>query len=460
MRATINEVQKKNYTWIIVLILIIVPMVLEFFFGEYLYNITHDDIIKSQEFTYEKLNLKVFDNSEDSPGKNNEDSISSDIFITEFFHVINSNGFYIFLVAFLYNFMNVYKIFLLYITIFLSNLLSSTLSYLYQFPKPYMAFYKVKSVVFFNEWASPNNQLVLLIAFGGSFYKTLVANKTCEKKRWIKFIIIFVILLYWFFDGFFLFASGNLAYNEIILSTFIGVAIFLFIFYCFPIELNKPKQFYDFMKFNVYYWIIINLLILTFQILLSFFITDRRDTEYYNNNLKIQAERLPQNDFTKDYLKYRQLFSLNFGNICNVTSFLMNIIAFLSVKADIKFNYKNSYNTWSEGNFEIPIMGGGIVDGDQSGLIEYNAIEKTQWNHNNCGIIIIRTIIDFIFNVIIFVLFIWLAHFFDNETVLFIFLIILPMILCIFGNLFFFKALYMKMKLAIRPNIKMKSLLY
>ena len=138
----------------------------------------------------------------------------------------------------------------------------------------------------------------------------------------------------------------------------------------------------------------------------------------------------------------------------------MNIIAFLSVKADIKFNYKNSYNTWSEGNFEIPIMGGGIVDGDQSGLIEYNAIEKTQWNHNNCGIIIIRTIIDVIFNVIIFVLFIWLAHFFDNETVLFIFLIILPMILCIFGNLFFFKALYMKMKLAIRPNIKMKSLLY
>ena len=60
-------------------------MVLEFFFGEYLYNITHDDIIKSQEFTYEKLNLKVFDNSEDSPGKNNEDSIASDIFITEFF---------------------------------------------------------------------------------------------------------------------------------------------------------------------------------------------------------------------------------------------------------------------------------------------------------------------------------------------------------------------------------------
>ena len=47
-------------------------------------------------------------------------------------------------------------------TIFISNFLSSILSYIFQFPKPYMAFYKVKSVVFFNEWGSPNNQIVLL----------------------------------------------------------------------------------------------------------------------------------------------------------------------------------------------------------------------------------------------------------------------------------------------------------
>ena len=484
MRATIHEVQKKNYTWIFALVLFILPIVVEFLWGEDLYNLSHNDIQTTQEFMYNTTNLKVFDkseNSEDNLVKNsltlnpkraffshsyleessdNEETSANEVFFTEFFHVINSNAFYLLLCAFLYNFMNIYKIFILYITIFLANFLSSTLSYIYQFPKPYMAFYKIKSVVFFNEWGSPNNQLVLLIAFGCSFYKTLAANKLCEKKIWIRIIIIILEVIYAFFDGFFLFASGNLTYNQIIISTCLAVVIFLFIFYCFPIDLNKAKQFYDFMKFNVIYWIVINLLILTFQILLSSFITDRRDIQYYENNVKIQANRLPQNEFSRDYCKYRTLFSLNDGNFCNVISFLMNIVAFLSVKADIRFIYNNSYNSWSEGNFENPKIGGGLVDGDQSGMVEYNNIEQSQWNHNKGGIVLLRVLVDIIFNAIIFIFFIWVTHFSDNEILLFIFLIIFPMVLCIFGNIFFFKAVYIKMNLARKPKIKMKNILY
>ena len=483
MRATIHQVQKKNYTWIIVLVLFVLPLVVEFFWGEILYDETHDHIESAQRFMYDITNLKVFDNTEEileynpkntsgendtntnetvllEESSNEEYSPTSDIFFTEFIHAINSNAFYILLCAFLYNFMNIYKIFILYMTIFLANFISSTLSYIFQFPKPYMAFYKIKSVVFFNEWGSPNNQIVLLISFGCTFYKTLVANKICEKKLWIKIIIIILLVFYAFIDGFFLFASGNLTFNQMILSTFLAVAIFLFIFYCFPIDLNKSRQFYDFMKFNAYYWIVINLLIFAFQILLSIFITDRRDTTYYDNNLKTQAKRLPQNDFTNDYCKYRELFSLNIGSFCNVCSYLMNIVAFLSVKADIRFIYNNNYNSWSEGNFENSKIGGGIVDGDQSGIVEYNSIEKSQWNHNKGGIVFLRVLLDIIFNAVIFVFFIWVTHFSDDETVLFIFLIIFPMILCIFGNLFLFKAIYIRMNLAKAPKIKPKNLLY
>ena len=141
-----------------------------------------------------------------------------------------------------------------------------------------------------------------------------------------------------------------------ILCAFFAVAIFLFILYCFPIDLNKSRQFYDFMKFNVYYWIIVKLVILAFQILLSIFITDRRDITYYDDNLKIPADRLPQNAFTKDYCKYRNLFSLKCGNFCNVCK-IMNIVPFLSVKADIRSTYENNYNSWSEGNVENSRLG-------------------------------------------------------------------------------------------------------
>ena len=138
----------------------------------------------------------------------------------------------------------------------------------------------------------------------------------------------------------------------------------------------------------------------------------------------------------------------------------MNIILFISVRLEIRLIYGNTYNSWSEGNFEIPKIGGGLVDGDQGGLAEYNSIEKSQWNHNKCGIVFLRAVIDFIINLAIFVFFIWVTHFSEDEIILFIFLITLPMIISIFGNVYLFKAVYIKMNLARKPKIKMKNLLY
>ena len=204
MRATIHEVKKKNFTWIGVLALLIVPIVVEILWGEILYNSTHDQIESSQSFMLKLTKLRVYNNTEediqanpenetkpnstqlllsylDESSENNK-SNATEVFMTEFIHIINSNGFYIFLCSFLYNFINIYKIFILYMTIFIANFVSSTLSYIFQFPKPYMAFYKIKSVAFFNEWGSPNNQIIVLLSFACSFYKAVVSNKTCSKK--------------------------------------------------------------------------------------------------------------------------------------------------------------------------------------------------------------------------------------------------------------------------------------
>ena len=481
MRATVHEVKKKNFTWIGVLVILIAPIVVEILWGEKLYNLTHDHIISSQAFMLKITKLKVYNNTEediqirpenetkpnstqllsylDESSENNK-SNATEVFMTEFIHFINSNGFYIFLCSILYNFINIYKVFILYMTIFLANFLSSTLSYIFQFPKPYMAFFKIKSVAFFNEWGSPNNQIIVLISFACSFYKAVVSNKTCGKRIWVKIIVILLLVIYSFIDGFLLFSSGNVTYNQIIISACLSVVIFLFIFYCFPTDLNNSKQFYDFMKFKFYYWLFINILILVLEILLSIFITDRRNTQYYDKNVQIQAERLGQTDFSRGYCKYRTLFTLNNGNFCNVISCLMNMLAFFAVKADIRFIYGNNYNSWCEGNFEDQKVGPGIIDGDRGGLIEYNNLDKTQWNHNKGGIVLARTLLDIVFHGIIFAFFIWVTHFTEKEIILFIFLVAFPMIISVFGNLFFFKALYIKMNLARKTKIRMKNILY
>ena len=130
MKATIHEVQKKNYTWIVAIVLLVLPIVVEFIWGETLYNKTHNDIENAQKFMYKTTNLKIFDNFEEKLVKNfsqnnntntseelysyfnsfldessnKEESKTTEIFFTEFIHVINSNAFYILLCSFLYNF--------------------------------------------------------------------------------------------------------------------------------------------------------------------------------------------------------------------------------------------------------------------------------------------------------------------------------------------------------------------
>ena len=145
MRATIHQVQKKNYTWIIVVILLVLPIIEELLWGEKLYNLTHESIISAQSFMLKITKLNAYNNTEediqihpenetkpnssqiffsylDESTENNK-SNATEVFMTEFIHVVNSNAFYIFLCAILYNFINIYKVFILYMTIFSANFL-------------------------------------------------------------------------------------------------------------------------------------------------------------------------------------------------------------------------------------------------------------------------------------------------------------------------------------------------
>ena len=194
MRASVAKVEKKDFTWLIIIILIAGPLIVEFGWGVTIYNGSHDSIISAQKFMSEKFGLKLYENIKEikiNPNKDKEENKTSfiyqalneetnqseinygttkDIAISEIVHLINSNTFYLILCAILYNFINIYKIFILSMTVFSANYISSTLSYIFQSPKPYMAFYKIKSAVIFNEWGSPNTQIVVLVSFNLSLY--------------------------------------------------------------------------------------------------------------------------------------------------------------------------------------------------------------------------------------------------------------------------------------------------
>lgn len=492
MKAEIKQTKKRDFTWLVLLILIAVPLIIEFTAGEILFNKSHDYILNAQEFMSEKLGLKsfaymeeksksqepkeeneektnitlyinIFDsysNKENNENENNSNETTKDIFASEFIHIINTNTFYLIICGILHNFINTYKIFILCMNIFSSNYISSTLSYIFHSPKPYMAFFKVKSPVIFNEWSSPNDQIVLLISFLLSFYMVLTRNKYAEKKLCLKVLLIILFTGYAFIDVFLLFAAGNVAFNHLITSVFFGVVIFIVIFFCFKINLNKPKEFYDFIRFNLFYYLAINVLLLAFNICLAYFMDNKRDNIYYRYNGLRQVKLMASNTFTNKYCGYRKLFYLITGNFCNIFCFLMNIVAFLLLKADLHSTYKNDYKSWNERMFEKPKLE--KVNMDQSGQGEYSHIEDSQWNHKGKGIALIRFIFLIIMIAVIYVLFVWVNSWYDSESEVysFIFLIIIPMLLHVSGIFYFYKSILTKLKLTNPPKIKVKKLAF
>ena len=480
MRATVIEKSTKDRKWMIPIILLIFSLVFESIFGEMIYNASHDSILGAQTFLSESFNLTLFNAQYDinetestqnktsayyltdegdepfNPEKAKELILSNmDALISEFFNFINANYFYLCLCAIIFNFVNTYKVYILANTVFLANFISTTLCFIFHTPRPYMVYYKIKAGVMFNDWGSPNTQIVVLVAFSLTLYEVLTQNKVLSQKLWPKIVIGVLLGVYCLFDIFMIFAFGNASYNQIIFSILIALVCYQIIFWVLKVKLNDTKQFYNFVQSKLRYYVVINILLLAFEFLLYVFITDAGDVKYYGEHIDFQTKRLPVLDFVKTTFNYHRLFYLNEGNFCNVICFLMNLVAFIGMKIDLHLNYKDNYNKWTESNFEKPkIETVGTMDSVDSGRIgsfnvdEYSGVKQSQWNHNGFCFGFLRFIILIILLVVCFVPCMFIFYLTpQNEFCGFLLLLGIPMGLVVFGIFYFFKTMFIYLRL-------------
>lgn len=396
MRATVQVKEVTSKKWMIPLIIFICSIIFEILLGNTLFYHSYNSIRGVQKFFNEKLHMEIFNNDNDKnlqqenilinnylsfqkEGNNTnieEDTITGTSIFSEIINFFNTNLFLLIISAIAYNFVNIYKIFILTYTIFLSNFICSTLCFIFHTPRPYMVYYSIKGAVMFNEWGSPDTQVATLIAFSLAFYETIIKNKRLEKSIVAKIIIFIIIGLIAFIDIFLLFATGNLAYNQIIFSICIGIVTYQIIFYIFKVDVNNSEQLFNFLKIKTSYYIFINLILFAFQFILNLFIIDKSDEDYYFKNINEQQKRLPYS--IKIY--HREYFYLNRGNLCNVICYFMNIVAFISMKLELHWTFKGDYDSWSSRNFEKHEQEGddGLLNISQDDYIIRNA---TQWNH-------------------------------------------------------------------------------
>ena len=449
MRATITEKKEFKRKWIIPLIIFVASIIFEYFLGNLLFYHSHSSIMGLQNFMSESFKLSIFNNTFLRNENNDkvEEEESSAIFC-EIIQILNSNIFYVIICAIVANFVNLYKVTVLIYSLFLANFISSTLCFILHAPRPFMSYFSIKPTIMYNDWGSPDNSIVVLISFYLTFYEIIIRNEKMDKSLVGKIIIFSVLGIIAFCDIFFVFAAGDLGYNQIIFSICIGIVTYQIIFFFLKVRLDKAKDLYNFLNFQIVYYLFINLILLAFQIILFLFITDNWDADYFKKNIDEQQNRIYYPKFFRDFFNYRKNFYLDRGNFNNVLCFAMNIVAFLSMKLELFWTFKGEFKRWSKSNFELPKQENIVLGRFDEDFIRG---ENTQWNHTGIIKTIIRVILTIILCLICIAPTVLLYAIFnvdDNDVNGFILITALPLILMIFGIFYLFKRFFRVIGLA------------
>ena len=450
MRATVNVKESFKQKWIIPLIIFIASIIFEYFLGNILFWKSHDSIVGLQEFMNDGFKLSIFNNNIYRNETNQKVEEESSAIFCEIIHFLNSNIFYVIICAVIANLVNIYKVTVLMYSLFLANFISATLCFILHAPRPFMSYYSIKPTIMYNDWGSPDSQIVVLISFYLTFYEIIIRNEKMDNSLIGRIIVFCVLGLIAFLDIFFLFASGNLGYNQIIFSICIGVVTYQSIFFFFKVDVNKSKKLYNFLNFNISYYLFINIILLAFQLILFFFIIDKWDADYFKRNIDEQQDRIFYPEFLRDSFNYRKNFYLDKGTFNSVICFLMNIVSFFSMKIELFWTFKGNYQTWSTSNFEKQKNENRLLDYSDDDFISG---DNTQWNHTGLILSIIRLIFTIILCFVCILPTILLYGGFklkDNDINGFICITALPLIFMNFGIFYFFKPIFRLFGLAKR----------
>ena len=263
----------------------------------------------------------------------------------------------------IYNYCNIYKTFILLISLQYPLILSQILN-----------IYLINRI---NNKAEINNELIYTTGYTLILWEILFNSDTDEKIHYsiksidsirkgpninkfsLFLITIFISILH--FINFILF--NNI--ENILFDLIIGLTLYYIFFKIFELDPNNPRQFQNFVDFSLFYFILIS-----FMINLFFIIFTINATNNYPNK-----EEIIQN------IIYKYSFS----------SIIIGI--FFGAKYEYNFYFEKRFGNWAQYNFEFD---GEITEEDESLASSISFNKARQWNHTNFCISLIRLFFIFL----------------------------------------------------------------
>jgi len=350
-----------------------------------------------------------------------------------FYNNCYSEKFILFILIINYNFVNLYKTFILFTSIILSKYITGFLNLLY-LKKPIFYLDDIKFSVDKFEYSFPSFIIIEYNIFFCIIYKIICRRiKKKNQKLCLKYLIIFYISLI-ILNEFFLGISGL---DEIIFSLYISYILYYLFFNLIEVNFSNNIQFYKIIQIAMKKLIILTIIFLFFLIFIFWIKYEKEKEEELFNNL-INSNKCNNNKNDKIIFSNKSLE--------NGLLILCEIFIFMGLKFELNFTFNEEFSTWTQYNFEPQedkFENYSIISSDLNlTLTEKISITKgAQWNHTNIMISIIRLLFLFFLTFIIF-FFIKFNFNIDNVNLNIIINNLIPWCLFSLGLSLFFKKIF------------------
>ena len=343
----------------------------------------------------------------------NEIKVRCPFYKTIFFlfsYIVNYKVLILAIIVFMYNFGNIFKTYILLLTLEIAMISSSVFKLIYREYKPYWNFFindtksnvtyinianttelystnKTNDVFYIstNGFGGPSTNVLITAVLLFTVWRVIFKSmRLKEKGCFYKNIVLFIVFIYTLIESFLYWICYESSLDQIAFSFSLAFCIYFFIFYVLNLYSNDMKQIFKTLIFPIYYKCLIYIGVLTMFTIFYFTIRNIFGEE----NELVYQKVLQSIHYNNSSIIIQSLFSEAYYSFC---IFFLNLGLIFGMRQEYFSLFEGSFNNWTQYNFEKDEE---IKEDEDESLMSKLSINKDiQWNHTKIYYSIPRLVI-------------------------------------------------------------------
>lgn len=313
--------------------------------------------------------------------------------VEQVFHYFGTDKFLAFFIFLVYNFMNIYKTFILLTIISICSFLTGFLKMIYTHPRPYWVNIDILPYQCEAGWGNPSGHALVTVPLYLGFWNLLFSCKELKEKIIYKKIGLGIIVV---FTGLICFSRiilGLHGVDQVLYGVLIGLGVYYFIFNILELNPNDPNEVFSIISIEPIVLIFSQMGLLMLSLTNYFGVSQTTSNEGVFNRIIEQKNC--------GYLGMCKRFENDSLLNCIVIHYAW--VAILGMKVEYYYIYNFNIKNWAKNNFSHFAEGG---EGAEVPFLHSDDISDTrdyQWNHTFGLKTILRLLLSSVFILIIFI---------------------------------------------------------